>query len=113
MIDGAQLPAVQQLDGRREMDRDLNVQSLCVATGQIFRRPITGVFSKEPESTLQERKKLLEEKLHEINGCRVQHKDGLALALQVEYLEILLDFEINPPCGCAPPELPEGFYSEW
>jgi len=83
------------------MDKNLKVQSLCIATRQIFRRPITGVFSKEPESTLEERKKLLEEKLYAIGGCRVHHKDDLALPLQVEYLEILLDFETNPPCGCA------------
>jgi len=85
------------------------VTTMCPSHGMIFHKEITGRYKKEPEETLQERKELLEHRLSSIEGVSPQMGENHELWLVVEYLEHIIDFEINPPCGCDPPELPEGW----
>ena len=81
-----------------------NIQrSGCKATGEMFVRSITGRFRNEPEEKLRQ----MVDELCQV-FIRAGHPPVLdprePLWAQAEFLDNMLEFELNPPCGC-PSEL--------
>ncbi len=78
-------------------------QSGCRATGEVYFRPITGRFKRKPEEELRQ---IVEDLLQVF--VRAGHPPMMdprtPLWLQAEFLDNMLEFEMNPPCGC-PSEL--------
>lgn len=85
------------------------VETACLAHGKRYYKELTGCYAGEPEEDLQERKADLERKWELLTGASLRGGDGHPLHTQVEYLEAILSFELDPPCGCDPSEIPEGF----
>ena len=95
---------------KNEVPPNPNVQTICLAHGEVYRRDLTGRFKGESEEHLQERKVELERQWKLLTDTPVSDGSSLPLHIQVEYLETILDFELHPPCGCTPPALPNGFW---
>jgi len=75
-------------------------KSACEVTGEVFVRPITGRFKDIPEERVQQ--KVEEIRLIFKNaGHPLSLNPCQPLWIQAEYLENILDFELNPPCGCS------------
>ena len=82
----------------------------CLHTGQVFAKPITGAYAKEPTSEVELRLGVL---IHQLLSIGVPMLDlDMELIYKVEFLENLLEFELDPPCGCppkfGPPTIPLG-----
>jgi len=74
-------------------------QSGCQTTGEVFVRPITGRFKNKSEEELR---RIVDD------ICQVFIRAGHPPVLdpnqplwsQAEFLDNMLEFEMNPPCGC-------------
>jgi hypothetical protein len=75
-------------------------QSVCATTGDAYVRPITGRFKHLPEEKL---KRMVDDLMQVF--VRAGHSPvmdpGQPLWMQAEFLDNMLEFEIDPPCGCA------------
>jgi hypothetical protein len=81
-----------------------NIQkSGCKQTGEVYVRPVTGRFRNQPEEKLQ---RMVEElcQIFAATGQPPAMDTDEPLWMQAEFLDNMLDFELNPPCGC-PSEL--------
>ena len=74
-------------------------QSSCQVSGEVFVRPITGRFRGLPVKQLR---KMFDEMLGAFS--RVGHtpimETSQPMWMKVEFLDNMMDFELNPPCGC-------------
>lgn len=80
-------------------------QSGCQATGEVYVRAITGRFKNKPEEELRQ----MVDDLRQVfvrAGYPPVVNAKTPLWLQAEFLDNMLEFEMNPPCGC-PSELKE------
>lgn len=88
---------------RREYEKDRKKpdvqQSGCRVTGEVYLRPITGRFKDRSEEELQ---RMVDDLLQVF--IRAGHPPEMdartPLWLQAEFLDNMLEFEMNPPCGC-------------
>jgi hypothetical protein len=74
-------------------------RSGCQTTGEMFVRPITGRFKNKSEEELRQ----IVDDICQI-FIRAGHPPVLdpeaPLWTQAEFLDNMLEFEMNPPCGC-------------
>lgn len=74
-------------------------QSGCQTTGEVYVRPITGRFKNKSEEELRQ----MVDDLCQV-FIRAGHPPVLdpsqPLWSQAEFLDNMLEFEMNPPCGC-------------
>ena len=74
-------------------------QSSCDQTGEMFIRPIEGRYQNLSDDDLH----LIIGKIEGIferAGVPMHTSSRMPLWMRAEYLENMLDFEMNPPCGC-------------
>jgi hypothetical protein len=74
-------------------------QSCCEVTGEVFVRPITGRFKGLSGEQLTEKVDELVQVFVRAGFPPVMDP-GQPLWMQAEFLDNLMDFELNPPCGC-------------
>ena len=74
-------------------------QSSCQTSGDVFIRPITGRFKGLPAKRLR---KMYDELLEAFSqaGHRPTMDTSQPMWMKVEFLDNMMDFELNPPCGC-------------
>jgi hypothetical protein len=80
--------------------RDLH-HAVCRTTGELWVRPIDRRYRGLPRRALKARRADLIDLVHTMGGEANQLPASLPLWYQVEYLENVVDFEANMPCGCA------------
>jgi len=85
---------------RRRLPPGPVVQSVCLATGQRFVTPLTGRYRNLSPAQLEQRVAELEQVWRDLGGQGIPGRDGYPPHLQAEYLEAIIDFELDPPCGC-------------
>ena len=76
------------------------LHTICPETGQTFVRRFTGKYKGLPDGTLQEVLAELDARIHEL-AIDVNVPPGTPAWIQAEYLEHVLNFELDPPCGCG------------
>ncbi len=74
----------------------------CPETGEVFVKPLTGRYRKLPEAELRRRRDELEGFLKRLGPFERLFQSG-PLWMQVEHLEDIIEFEMEPPCGCGQP----------
>jgi len=80
--------------------------TLCPSSGQVFQQQLVGAFVGEPDEVLEERREHVVALLGAFGFMDgpagvFKHEDKhFALAVEVEALEAMLNFELEPPCGC-------------
>ncbi len=74
-------------------------RTACPDTGQSFAKPFEGHYRHLSEDELKERLETVEEFIRQMGGFTPPDM-GQPLWLRVEFLENVIDFELNPPCGC-------------
>ncbi|MBN2492990.1 MAG: hypothetical protein JXR96_00260 [Deltaproteobacteria bacterium] len=75
--------------------------SFCHTTGECFVKPYTWCHIRKPEDELRARRAELLDFLTEINaGQPPTLLLSQPLWWEVEFLEYVIDYELNPPCGC-------------
>lgn len=74
-------------------------QSCCKVSGEVFVRAITGRFKDLPSGQLA---KMVDELLQVFvrAGYPPELDPGQPLWMQAEFLDNLMEFELDPPCGC-------------
>ena len=87
-------------ESRRRPPPGPAVQSVCIATGRRFVTPLTGRYRNLSPVQLELRIAELEQALRELGGETGPCADGYPPHLRAEYLEAVLAFELDPPCGC-------------
>ena len=71
----------------------------CPVTGEFFARPIEGRYRQLDDAELKERLKELKEIITDMGGS-VSKMPGSSLWWQAEWLENIIEFDLEPPCGC-------------
>jgi 2'-5' RNA ligase len=84
--------------GQGSLDQAVQ-QSACEVSGEVFVKPITGHYKDQPEETLRQMVAEIKE-VFDSFGVPAVVSPGMPLWLQAEFLSNLLDFEMQPPCGC-------------
>ena len=74
-------------------------QSGCQTTGEVYVRPITGRFKDKSEEELRKMVDKLVAIFVKAGHPPVLDKSA-PLWTQAEFLDNMLEFETNPPCGC-------------
>ena len=74
-------------------------KSSCAKTGEIYVRPITGRFRGMSNSQLLKIIAGIKMTIFKAGGM-VGTDETQPLWQQAEYLDNIMDFELNPPCGC-------------
>ena len=75
----------------------------CATTGEIWVKPITGRYRGQSEAALRQRFDDLSALAVQMGGAPPYFGEG-ELWFQVEFLENILEFEREAPCGCPPPK---------
>ena len=77
-----------------------SVQTMCLRTGARYVMPLTGRYRSLSEAQLELRIAELERVWEELTDSPSLADDRSPLHLRAEYLEAIIGFEIDPPCGC-------------
>lgn len=75
--------------------------TVCIRTGAVWVKPLTGRCHALPAAELLERRTALAHRIEALGGS-CTFPDGGDLAMTVEYLENVLEWELRPACGCEP-----------
>jgi len=102
----ARLRAARRSSGPK-LKTPLVVASFCPETGNSFSYTLTGRYWMVPKKRLEARRDELLYKVEQGGGMS-RYGSGFPLHLQVEHLEKIVEFMIDPPCGCPPSLTPEG-----
>ncbi|MBW1809968.1 MAG: hypothetical protein JRJ19_16975 [Deltaproteobacteria bacterium] len=84
--------------GKGSLDQAVQ-QSACEVSGEVFVKPITGHYKDQPEDKLRQMVAEIKD-VFDSFGVPAIVSPGMPLWLQAEFLSNLLDFEMEPPCGC-------------
>jgi hypothetical protein len=74
----------------------------CPKSGEQYVKPLTGRYRDLPEGELRKRRDELVSFLNRLGMCWVADGAG-PLWMLVEHLEAIVEFEVEPPCGCCQP----------
>ena len=75
--------------------------TVCLRTGAVWVKPLTGKYAHLDFSELVERRSLLAEQVRALGGgCSFPSSEDLHYT--VEYLENIIEWEHRPACGCEP-----------
>lgn len=72
----------------------------CPETGETYVKPYDGRYRHLSDAQQRARLAELERTFSKLGGQMGPGLRGEPLWLQLEFLENILDFELNPPCGC-------------
>jgi hypothetical protein len=76
--------------------------SQCGVSGEVFVKAIVGRHRHRNEEELTQRLVRLQVMIQQIGGDPPHMPVTTPLWYQAEFLENLIEFDLNPPCGCAP-----------
>jgi len=75
----------------------------CPETGETYVKPYDGRYRHLSEAEQRSRLAELERAIRDLGGSAGPALRAEPLWMQLEFLENVLDFELNPPCGCPGP----------
>ena len=75
----------------------------CPESGETYVKPYDGRHRHLGQAEQRARLAELEKIFRDLGGVSGPSLPGRPLWLQLEFLENVLDFELNPPCGCPGP----------
>lgn len=73
----------------------------CPDSGEIYSKPFQGLYRDWSEPALRERIAQAQDFIRQMGGT-CGFATNIPTWLQLEMLENIIDFELNPPCGCKP-----------
>ena len=76
-----------------------SVQTMCLRTGVRYAMPLTGRYRNLSEAQLELRITELERVWEDLTGSPSLADDRSPLHFRAEYLEAIIGFELDPPCG--------------
>ena len=80
--------------------------STCPESGKTYVRPYTGEARSMEQEELSRRLKELEKTFKALGGKVIFDDSSAPDWLRLERLQAIIDYELDPPCGCPPTRLP-------
>jgi hypothetical protein len=72
----------------------------CPASDEIYVKPLDGRYRDLPPAEQQQLRSQFENSLRRLGGTVIMGGGAFPLWKQLEYLENVIDYEVDPPCGC-------------
>lgn len=72
----------------------------CPASDEVYVKPLDGRYRDLPPAEQQQLRTQLENSLRRLGGTVIMGSNVFPLWKQLEYLENVIDYEVDPPCGC-------------